>query len=133
MKALLIYYSRTGTTKKVAEKIATLISCDVEEIIDAKNRAGVIGYLGIGKDVTQKIETKIKESKYNPQDYDLLIIGTPVWVWTLSLPVRAYLEKYKESIKNIAYFATQGGDGAEKAFFEMTKICGKNLKRNLFC
>ena len=44
MKALVAYYSRGGTTKKVAEKISALLEGDIEEIHDLKKRSGIIGW-----------------------------------------------------------------------------------------
>ncbi|MDY6965570.1 MAG: hypothetical protein SVM80_06305 [Halobacteriota archaeon] len=40
MKSHLVYYSRTGTTKKVADAISDIINCDIEEIVDTKDRSG---------------------------------------------------------------------------------------------
>ena len=37
-KSLVVFYSRTGTTKRVAESISNLLKCDVEEVIDTKSR-----------------------------------------------------------------------------------------------
>ena len=41
-KTLVLYYSRTGTTKKLATFIGDVLGADVEEIIDTKNRSGVM-------------------------------------------------------------------------------------------
>ena len=40
MKILVAYYSRTGTTRKVAETIAGILKCDIEEVLDKKSRFG---------------------------------------------------------------------------------------------
>ena len=61
MKSLVIFYSRTGNTKKVAENIANDLNCDIEEIFDTKNRAGSIGWLSAGKDANTKKLTTLKE------------------------------------------------------------------------
>ncbi len=45
MNALVVHYSRTGTTKKVAEKLAFLLKCVSEEIHDTTNRKGKLGWL----------------------------------------------------------------------------------------
>ena len=47
MKVLVVYYSRTGNTKFVAEAIAQSLEADIEEIKDGKNRMGVFGFLGV--------------------------------------------------------------------------------------
>jgi flavodoxin len=43
MKTLVVYYSRTGTTRKVAEAIAGILRCDIEEVVDTKKRSGILG------------------------------------------------------------------------------------------
>ena len=54
MKTLVVFYSRTGTTKKVGENIAKILKCDSEEIFDTKDRMGVVGYMQAGKDAMFK-------------------------------------------------------------------------------
>ena len=125
MKTLVVYYSRTGTTKKVAEEIRVKLGCDIEEIIDTKDRSGIVGYLKSGRDAMYKHLTEIKPQIKNPADYDLVIIGTPVWAWNISTPIRTYLTENKDKLKNVAFFATQGGAGADSAFRAMTDVCGK--------
>jgi flavodoxin len=56
-KILIVYYSRTGTTKKVAEYLRTMFSCDIEEVLDSKIRKGIIAlFIGI-KDAILKNKT----------------------------------------------------------------------------
>ncbi len=60
-KSLVVFYSRTGTTKRVAESISNLLKCDVEEIVDRKNRKGPLGYLKSESDAMSKKLTVIKD------------------------------------------------------------------------
>ena len=73
-KTLIVYYSRTGITKKLAEALHDVIDSDIEELIDIKDRSGAIGYLLAGKEATLKKLTTIKEPKLNPANYDILLI-----------------------------------------------------------
>jgi len=124
-KALVVFYSRTGNTKKVAEEIAAVLKCDIEEIIDTKDRSGVSGYLASGKDAMKKKLTVIKEIKNDPAQYDLILLGTPVWAGKMSTPVRTYIVQNKEKIKNAAFFCTMGGSGDAKTFVDMEEATGK--------
>lgn len=127
-KCLVAFYSRTGTTRKVANAISkTLKKCDVEEIFDRKNRSGMLGYLGAGRDAALKRLTMIKETKNDPARYKLIIIGTPVWAHTMSSAVRTYITKNRERLKGIrmAFFCTSYGAGSKSAFADMEKLCGK--------
>jgi flavodoxin len=144
MKTLIVYYSRTGLTKKVAESISKKIKADVDIIIDKKDRSGPIGYIKAGRDAMKNRLTTIEYSK-NPKDYDLIIIGGPVWGWTVAPAVRTYIDQNVDALKiiKLAFFATQGNSGAEKKFEAMSKILetkpvatlivnGKDFRENLY-
>lgn len=81
MKSLVVYYSRTGKTKFVAETAAAELGSDIEEIVDLKNREGKLGWMSATQDASRGKETEIAPTKKVPNDYDLLIIGTPVWAY----------------------------------------------------
>ncbi|MEJ5292234.1 MAG: hypothetical protein WHS82_01425 [Candidatus Methanosuratincola sp.] len=93
MKALVVYYSRTGTTRKVAEEIASLVGCDMEEIVDLKNRKGLFGFLGAGYSAFARKLTEIKAPERDPSAYDLVVVGTPIWAGNITPAVRTYLTK----------------------------------------
>jgi flavodoxin len=120
MKSLVVYYSRTGTTKKVAEIIAQKIDADIEEIIDKKSRKGVLGFLSGGKDAVTKAATSIEEPKKNPDDYDIVVIGTPVWAGTMAPAIRTYLNIRK--IKKSAFFYTSGSGKGSRVFADMLDL-----------
>lgn len=117
MKTLVVYYSRTGITKKVAEAISKKLDAEIEEIIDLKDRKGVIGFMTAGRDALKGSVTEIKPPAKDKNKYDLVIIGSPVWAGTLAPAVRTYLIDSK--IKNAAFFGTFGSSGANKTFEEM--------------
>jgi menaquinone-dependent protoporphyrinogen IX oxidase len=125
MKILVVYYSRTGFTKKLAEFIAKKINASLEEIRDTVDRSGAKGYLLAGRDATFRRLTKLEKPNYNPADFDLVVIGTPIWSWNMSAPIRTYLHEYKAQLKQAAFFCTMGDNGDERAFKEMAEIIGK--------
>jgi len=110
MKCLVVYYTRTGKTKFVAEAIATELGADLEEIVDLKKREGKLGWIMGGKDATQKKLTEIAPPKRVPAEYDLVVIGTPIWAWTLTPAIRTYLSKNDLSGKKVALFYTFDSD-----------------------
>lgn len=125
MKTLILFYSRTGTTRKVAEKMATILGADIEEVSDSINRSGIRGYLISGKEAVSKKIIKINPIIHNVSDYDLVIIGTPVWAWTMSSPIRSLITEQKENFKQVAFFCTQGGEGNQGALSDMIKLSNK--------
>jgi hypothetical protein len=124
-RTLIVYYSRSGTTRKVAQFLATSIGCEIEEIIPLAGRAGAIGYWRSLVEATQKRPAAIAAPKIDPAVYDLVIIGTPVWGWSVSSPVRAYLMANSARFPAVAFICTFGGAGAENAFAQMEAIVGK--------
>ena len=65
MKALVVYYSRTGHTKKVGDELVKALPCDVEEIVDTANRSGPVGWLKSGRQAGAEL-TKLKPVKKDP-------------------------------------------------------------------
>ncbi len=129
MKILISYYSRTGTTKKAAEHIEDSlaergIEVKTEEVIDKKDRDGKTGYIVAGKDAMMRKKTEIGDISYDPKNFDMLIVGTPVWAGKVTPAIRTYLEKYKDKIDQIAFFCTHGGGGESKTFTDMKEIIG---------
>ena len=106
MKALIIYYSRTDITKKVAESIKTKLKCDIERIEDVKTRKGKLGFIMSCREAVMKKTPTIKPMSIDPKDYDIIIFGTPVWANNIASPLRTYLTNNKDKTKDIALFCT---------------------------
>jgi len=64
----------------------------------------------------------IHPARFDPADYDLVIVGTPVWAGQMSPPVRTYLDHYSAQFKRLAVFCTEGGVNGEHALKEMTDL-----------
>lgn len=126
MKSLVVYYSRTNTTRKLAEKIAGEINADIEEIKPKVNYQGKIGYVRSGKDAMSEKIIDLEELKYNPEDYDVVYIGGPVWASKAANPLISYLNQ--NSFCNVKFFLTAGKSGFESSFKQMEKYSTKPLK-----
>jgi flavodoxin len=126
-KTLVVYYSRTGNTKKIAEEVAAALQADVEELKDGKSRRGPIGFIMAGREAVRKVPANLKALQHDPAAYDLVVVGTPVWANTVCSPVRTFLERNRAGFKSVAWFCTAGAEdptGAEKAFAAMTEASG---------
>jgi flavodoxin len=124
MKSLVVYYTRTGNAKFVAETVAAELGSDVEEIVDLKKREGKIGWVSAGRDATGRKETNIAPTKKVPADYNLVIIGTPVWAWSPTPAIRTYVNKNDLSGKKVALFFTM--DSNLRQAVEKTKALMPN-------
>jgi len=131
-KILLVYYSRTGNTRVVAEAISKKLGCDLEEITEPKNRNGLMGYMSAGSDAQKAIITAINPTKQNVEDYDLVIVGTPIWAWNISAPIRSYLAANKDKFPKLAFYITLDGRSGE-TLRNMENVAGKaSLASELF-
>jgi len=133
MKTLVVFYSRTGNNKKIADLIKEKIGGDIEEIIDLKNRKGLIGWIRSGMDASLKRETKIKDIVNDPENYDMIIVGTPVWAGSITPALRTYLNRNKDKIKDYALFSVSGfGEKNRKISDVIKSILKKEPKTVLF-
>ena len=125
MKILLTYFSHTGNTQKIAKAIAAKYDADIEQIKETDDRVGVSGYLAAGRDALFKRHGSIQSAHKDPAQYDLTILGTPIWAWSVSPPVRTYINEHKSSFNQVAFFCTEGGSGGKRAFQQMADLIGK--------
>ena len=123
MKTLVVFYSRSGTTKRVAQEVAKALNADIDELIDKKSRKGILGFLRAGYDATRGKTTEIEFEK-DPYDYDLVIVGTPIWNGRVTPAIRTYLLWNREKIKNAAFFSTCVGRPG-KCLEQMEELWGK--------
>jgi len=123
VKTLVVFYSRSGTTKWVAQEVARALNADVDEVIDKKPRKGILGFLIAGYDATKGKTTEIEFEK-DPSGYDLVVIGTPVWNGRVTPAIRTYLLQNRGKIGNAAFFCTCAGRGG-KCLEQMGEILGR--------
>ncbi len=131
MRVLLVYYSRTGRTKDIALAIKSKLECDIVEIHDKANRKGFMGYVKSSLQTILGQQTELNIIDHNPKDYELVIIGTPIWVQNMSVPIRTYLYQFGNKMQEVAFFCTMGGSGFETTFRKMADLSTGNPKATL--
>ena len=116
-KILVAYFSASGVTKKVAEKLAALVNADIHEIkpkvpytkadlnwMDKKSRSNV--------EMNDKtFRPEIVKEDLNLSSYDTILLGFPIWWYVAPTIINTFLESYNFSGKRIILFATSGGSG----------------------
>ena len=130
-KTLVVFYSRSGTTRRIAEALSRALTCDLEEIIEPKPRTGFLGYMRSLLEARRKRPSVIAPIKHDVSSYDLVVVGTPVWAWSLSSPVRAYLMTTASQLPEVAFFCTLGGKGSEKHLCADDGHCRQAASRRL--
>lgn len=120
---LIVHYSRTGFTRKIAEEIRTRCGGHLEPVEDVRSRSGIFGYIRSAREALKKATIEIRPGTARPAEFDLVILGTPVWAGHMSSPMRSYLTAHKGEFKQVALFCTLGGSGADKVLSEMEALC----------
>ena len=127
-KTLVVYFSATGTTKAVAEKIAEYTKADIYEITakvpytdadldynDSESRTT--------KEQNDKtVRPEISSKKLNLDGYDTIFIGFPIWWGEEPRIMDTFVESYDFSGKTMIPFCTSGGSGIGSS--------GDNLEAN---
>jgi len=124
-RVLVVYYSRTGNTGRIARSISAALGADSMEIGDPVDRGGITGYLRSALEALLGASTEIEPPKRAAAGYDLVVIGTPVWVSAVSSPVRTYLWMERDRLPRVAFFLTHGGSGSGRVLGQMAALAGK--------
>ena len=124
-RILVVYYSRTGSTRMLAGELVAALKADVDRLDDSRDRCGVFGYLRCAHEALNKRTVQILPPAYDPSNYDVVVLGTPVWAGNISSPLRSYVAAHKAQFRRVAFFCTQGGSGAEKVFRDLEELSGQ--------
>ncbi len=113
-RVLVIYYSLTGNTRSIAEMIREKTGGDVFEIETVKNYPA--DYSECIQDAKKELQRRelpaLKKSPPDMSSYDLVLVGSPVWWYTVSTPVMRFLTQADFAGKKVAAFCThEGGVG----------------------
>lgn len=126
MKTLIVYYSYGHHTRDIAEKLKKLLDCDMAELIPVKPYTAV--YQNLVDATENNRETRktpeIRELQVNVKEYDRIIIGTPVWWYTMAELVRTFLTQNDLTGKKVAVYATNAG-WLGSTFRDMKELIGR--------
>ncbi|MBR3036235.1 MAG: NAD(P)H-dependent oxidoreductase [Lachnospiraceae bacterium] len=114
MKTLVAYFSAEGTTAKVAKALAEKIGADLFEIVpDPPYSAADIRWTNpLARCNREKLTNKkirIKEKVDHFEEYDLVLLGFPIWYGAAPNVVNCFCREYDWSGKKVYAFATSGG------------------------
>lgn len=109
MRTLIVYYSRTGTTATVARALANRLDADIREIGCDRYSGGMFRYLLAGYDSVRGNLPEIEMAEFAAEQYDVILVGTPIWTSHPALPVRSFLTRRPDLPARVAVFLTHGG------------------------
>lgn len=133
-KCLVAYFSASGVTKGVAEKLATVVNGDLYEITpekpytdedldwnDKNSRSSV--------EMSNHSSRPAITGRVNDIDkYDVIYIGFPIWWYIAPTIINTFLESYDFSGKTVIPFATSGGSGLGNTVKELKPSCSDSTK-----
>lgn len=127
MRTLVVYYSLEGSTKCIAETVAEMTGADVERL-RTKERITASKFMdhywsGTKEHPNEKIE--LEPLVHDPNEYDMIFIGTPVWAWSPAPPIYSFLKDNPVKGKKIALFLSSEGERG-KTFERMTSLLEGN-------
>ena len=115
MKSLILYHSRTGKTRFLAEKLREKLGADLVEIRDLKKRGGLLGFLRGVRDAHFGLKTEVVPSSFDLSKYGLIIFGTPVWAYSPTPALNTFLDTCNLTNKKVILFVTSRGVGYRRA------------------
>lgn len=123
MKTTIVYYSKSGNTKKVAEILSESLqvsSLEIKPQNDVPSKGFLMYFLG-GMGVVFKRKPKLQPYEFNNES-ELVIIGSPIWASSFCPAVRTFLTQNNLSGKKVAFFSCSMGGNAGKCFEEFKKL-----------
>ena len=103
-KALVIYYSRSGNTRAIAQSIRDVLGCHIQEIADLKDRSGLLGFISGMIDVRKHPITEISPKKVDLTGHDPLIICSPGWGMRFAPAITTFLSQADFTGKRVVLF-----------------------------
>lgn len=125
MRALVVYFSRTGTTKAVAQQLARELGADIEMITERTSRSGWLGWLKSGYEATFGKTGAIHAPLCDPSSYDLVVLGTPTWNAAPCTPLLSYVRMLRNALPKVAFFCTFDGHGGDSVFAKLRAETGR--------
>ncbi|CDA34092.1 putative uncharacterized protein [Firmicutes bacterium CAG:536] len=123
MKKAVVFYSLSGNTQAAAKEIAEGIGADLIELKlvkpfpTEKSKQLALG----GMQAMFGMKPAIQELSKNIKEYNVLILGTPIWAGTIDSPVHSFLNKYQVLDKIVAVFTFSGGGDNKRCIAKWSK------------
>lgn len=116
-KVLVVYYSLSGNTKAIAEKIKAKTNADIYEIHTAEPlKTTPAFYFKVKQQIKNGNYPQLAEGVPDFSRYDMIFVGFPVWWYTIATPGLEFLKQADFGGKKVVPFSTQGSNYG--SFFE---------------
>lgn len=143
-KTLVTYFSASGVTKTVAEKISKAVEGDLFEIEPVEKYTDAdLDWMDKNSRSTIEMNDRsfrppVKNKVENLEDYQKVVIGFPVWWYTAPTIINTFIEENDLTGKEIYVFCTSGSSGVDgslndlkKTYSNLNFISGKRLTTSI--
>lgn len=124
-RRLVVYFSWTGTTAKVARALAERLGADLEEIRETRPRSPGFGRFRAAMEAMLRLPAPIAPPERDLSAYGLILLGGPVWAQSMASPIRSFIRRRLPKTARIALFCTEGGEGGERVLAEMGLLAAR--------
>jgi len=132
MNALLVFYSRSGNNKYIAERIARDMECEIEEIMPKSK-----SYFALLASSLLKFGRGNTKAKYEIAGFSKIIVCSPIWMGQVAWPSYCFLKHNKSSMKSVYFVSCCGSNDEDKdskfgyaqVFDKLRAFMGEKLKK----
>ena len=131
-KTLVVYYSATGSTKAVAEKIAKNLNADTFELVPEKPYTSAdlnwndenSRVSSEHSDESKREVALVKSTPDNWEQYDTVYVGYPIWWGIAAWPVNGFVKANDFTCKTVIPYCTSASSGMGESGKQLSAMAG---------
>jgi len=108
-KTIILYYSKSGNNRFIAEKLSKDLGSELVEIKPKINNFFLLILLS-----GLKIPSGFKKLSIDIKNYDRVILLSPIWIGSLLSPIRCFIKKHKDNINDFTFISVCGSGSEDK-------------------
>ena len=121
-QVLVVVYSYTGTSRRVAQRLAAELASPIGEAVDGKPRSG---WLRCVLDSVFRRRPAIRYAGPDLARFDTVVLVAPIWVEGLAAPMRTFVADHAAELREFAIVSVMGSKGAPNAVAEISRLTGR--------
>jgi flavodoxin len=131
---LIVYYSRSGNTRKIANLIQQEVGGTMHEIRPVAPYPDSYNATvdQAKKEIRAGYKPALQSALDDVESYDTIFVGSPNWWDTIAPPVATFLSEHDFAGKTIAPFCTHGGGGLGRVAKDIAKLCPRSTMLSSF-
>jgi len=122
---LVVFYSYTGTSRRVAELLCSQQNWRMAEVLEARPRRGMRGTLRCLLDSALRRQPPVRYEGPPPEGFDAVVLVSPIWMQRLAGPMRSFVAERRARLPDVAVVNVMGGTGAPDAIAEISRRIGR--------